>query len=150
MASKNSRRLAHLIDDLFDLQKIEAGEMSFKLKCVDIGALVREAIQSHQGLVPRSTRSRSVTICLGRPLWWTADESRLMQVLSNMISNAASFRRMADEVVVGARIVERHGQDVRRRTTARASRPGAREKVFGRFSNSIPRISGAPAEPGSA
>jgi signal transduction histidine kinase len=31
MASKNSRGLRILIDDLLDLQKIEAGEMSFKL-----------------------------------------------------------------------------------------------------------------------
>jgi signal transduction histidine kinase len=38
MASKNSRRLAHLIDDLLDLQKIEAGEMSFKLARVDVAA----------------------------------------------------------------------------------------------------------------
>jgi signal transduction histidine kinase len=53
MASKNSRRLAHLIDDLLDLQKIEAGEMSFKLARVDVAALLEEAIQSHQGLAEK-------------------------------------------------------------------------------------------------
>jgi signal transduction histidine kinase len=50
MASKNSKRLAHLIDDLLDLQKIEAGEMSFKHSVLNVQDLVKESIQSHAGL----------------------------------------------------------------------------------------------------
>jgi signal transduction histidine kinase len=102
MASKNSRRLAHLIDDLLDLQKIEAGEMSFKLARVDVAALLEEAIQSHQGLAEKfkvtfRTRHRS-----GHAAFREGDESRLMQVLANMISNAAKFSSDGGEVTVGA------------------------------------------------
>jgi signal transduction histidine kinase len=94
MASKNSRRLAHLIDDLLDLQKIEAGEMSFKLSVLDVGAWCSKrssrirACREVQGHVPRE-------IARGRRLTVNGDESRLMQVLSNMISNARSSRPMA-------------------------------------------------------
>jgi anti-sigma regulatory factor (Ser/Thr protein kinase) len=60
------------------------------------------------------------------------DESRLMQVLSNMISNAAKFSSDGGEVTVGAKpaggtiriFVTDHGAGIP---------PGAKEKVFGRF-----------------
>jgi signal transduction histidine kinase len=61
------------------------------------------------------------------------DESRLMQVLANMISNAAKFSSDGGEVTVGAKLgdsgirifVTDHGAGIP---------PGAKEKVFGRFS----------------
>jgi signal transduction histidine kinase len=98
MASKNSRRLAHLIDDLLDLQKIEAGEMSFKLDHVDVGALVDEAIQSHQGLAEKFNVTLERDMPEAAPLFVKGDESRLMQVLANMISNAAKFSSDGGEV----------------------------------------------------
>jgi signal transduction histidine kinase len=133
MASKNSRRLAHLIDDLLDLQKIEAGEMSFKLSALDIGKLVVEAVQSHEGLVEKYKVTFRADLPSDVTLVVNADESRLMQVLSNMISNAAKFSSDGDEVVVGARVV---GDTVRLfvKDHGAGIPPGAREKVFGRFS----------------
>jgi signal transduction histidine kinase len=132
MASKNSRRLAHLIDDLLDLQKIEAGEMSFKLARVDVAALLEEAIQSHQGLAEKFNVNLERDIAQGTPLFVKGDESRLMQVLANMISNAAKFSSDGGAVTVGAKpaggtiriFVTDHGAGIP---------PGAKEKVFGRF-----------------
>ena len=133
MASKNSRRLGHLIDDLLDLQKIEAGEMSFNLSVLDAGALVREALQSHQGLAERYQVTFREDVSDGAALYVKGDESRLMQVLSNMISNAAKFSSDGGEVVLGAKIVDGmvrvfvkdHGAGIP---------PGSQDKVFGRFS----------------
>jgi signal transduction histidine kinase len=133
MASKNSRRLAHLIDDLLDLQKIEAGEMSFKLDVLDVGAMVLEAIQSHQGFAEKYKVTFRADVPEGAGLTVNGDESRLMQVLSNMISNASKFSSDGDEVVVGASV---NGDMVRLfvRDHGAGIPPGAREKVFGRFS----------------
>ncbi len=132
MASKNSRRLAHLIDDLLDLQKIESGEMSFKLDFVDASALVAEAVATHQGLAEKFKVSLCGEVKGDRSLVVKADASRLMQVLANMISNAAKFSPEGGEVIVGATIsddsvrifVRDHGAGIP---------PGAKEKVFGRF-----------------
>lgn len=133
MASKNSRRLAHLIDDLLDLQKIEAGEMSFKLGAVDVAALIAEAIESHKGFADKFNVTLREDIDDRERLMVNGDESRLMQVMANMISNAAKFSSDGGEVTVGAKAknghvriyVEDHGVGI----------PiGSKEKVFGRFS----------------
>ncbi|MCU4652001.1 HAMP domain-containing histidine kinase [Roseibacterium sp. SDUM158016] len=132
MASKNSQRLAHLIDDLLDLQKIEAGEMKFKRERVNIQGLVADAIAANEGLA----RKYNVTLGLGAmaetPLFVLADEARLMQVLSNIISNAAKFSFEGGDVVVGCSLeggkvrifVRDHGVGIPE---------GSRDKVFDRF-----------------
>ena len=91
MASKNSRRLATLIDDLLDLQRIEAGEMKFRKAPVHVQALIADAIAANQGLAEKFKVNLRADVADGPPLHVMADESRLMQVLSNVISNAAKF-----------------------------------------------------------
>jgi signal transduction histidine kinase len=151
MASKNSRRLAHLIDDLLDLQKIEAGEMSFKLDALDVGKRWWSKRSSRIRALPKSTRSRSAQIVPeGVRLTVNADESRLMQVLSNMISNACEvFVRWRTRWSSGASVV---GDMVRLfvRDHGAGIPPGAREKVFGRFSQLDSSDQRRTGEPGSA
>jgi signal transduction histidine kinase len=132
MASKNSKRLALLIDDLLDLQKIEAGEMSFKHSVLNVQDLVKESIQSHAGLSEKfkvTFRGEIADV----PLFVKADESRLMQVLSNMISNAAKFSADGDEVVIG--VMEHEGAvRIFVRDRGAGIPPGSQDRVFGRFS----------------
>ena len=49
MAERNSSRLTRLINDLLDLEKIEAGRMSFEFKPVDLVKLVRRAVEENEG-----------------------------------------------------------------------------------------------------
>ncbi len=132
MASKNSRRLAHLIDDLLDLQKIEAGEMTFKRELVSVPALVSEAISDNFGLAEKFQVTLRQEASDVAPLFVMADASRLMQVLSNMISNAAKFSFEGGEVVVGSAV---RGDRVRIyvRDEGVGIPEGSREKVFERF-----------------
>lgn len=133
MATKNSKRLAHLIDDLLDLQKIEAGEMKLMLKVLDMRAMVEDAIQSHQGLAEKFKVRLRAEVPDGDALFVHGDESRLMQVMSNMISNAAKFSSDGGEVIVGARLHE-GGVRIYVQDQGSGIPPGSREKVFGRFS----------------
>jgi signal transduction histidine kinase len=66
------------------------------------------------------------------PLYVMADASRMMQVLSNMISNAAKFSFEGGEVVVGSAV---EGDQIRIyvRDQGVGIPEGAREKVFERF-----------------
>ncbi|MDG4650208.1 HAMP domain-containing sensor histidine kinase [Roseibacterium sp. SDUM158017] len=132
MASKNSKRLAHLIDDLLDLQKIEAGEMKFKRELVNVQALVADAVAGNFGLAEKYKVTLRTETSDVAPLFVMADESRMMQVLSNMISNAAKFSHEGGEVAVGSSLsddririyVRDHGVGIPE---------GSRDKVFERF-----------------
>lgn len=132
MAAKNGHRLANLIDDLLDLQKIEAGEIAFHFKPLEANNLVNEAIESTAGYadklgihvtkVPREEDCRFI-----------GDHSRLIQVMNNLLSNALKFSEEGSTVTVR---VENH--DTRIRISVQDEGigipEGAKDRVFGKFS----------------
>lgn len=132
IASRNSRRLATLVDDLLDLQKLEAGEMRFKKETVDIRGFISDAISSHRGLAEKYGVRLKLLTSDAKSVFVRSDPSRLMQVLGNIISNAAKFSPENGEVEIWSAVskgrvriyIRDHGIGIPK---------GAREEVFGRF-----------------
>jgi signal transduction histidine kinase len=90
LAEQNSQRLIRLINDILDMQKIEAGQMNFHFAKVQLQPLLHCAVDQMTGYAEQ----HQVTIELGAvpdDLWVWADSNRLMQVLANLLSNAAKF-----------------------------------------------------------
>ncbi|HYO96718.1 MAG TPA: response regulator, partial [Polyangiaceae bacterium] len=87
---RNSRTLAKLVGDLIDVSRIVAGSMRVEETRVDLGDLVRSAIE---GARP-SAQTAGVTMhhqpC-SEPLKVVGDFTRLQQVLDNVLSNAIRF-----------------------------------------------------------
>lgn len=90
MALKNSERLANLIDDLLDMEKIAAGQMRFDLREQPLMPLVEQALQANQGYAEQC-RVRFVLAERVEGAHVRVDAQRLLQVLSNYLSNAAKF-----------------------------------------------------------
>ncbi|WP_294613708.1 sensor histidine kinase [uncultured Roseovarius sp.] len=133
MAGKNSKRLSNLIDDVLDLQKIEAGEMNYRKDILSVQALVNEAVNSNVGYATAHNVTLVEECPEDTPLTIEGDETRLMQVLANMISNAAKFSKEGGTVTVGCKSI---GDKVRIyvKDTGCGIPEGAESKVFGRFS----------------
>lgn len=133
MANRNSQRLSVLIDDVLDVQKIEAGEMEYRMDVLDVEALITEAINANAGYANAHKVMIEQDTFAGEPLLIEGDESRLMQVMSNMISNAAKFSEEGGVITVGC---ERRGDKVRIyvKDTGCGIPDGAKTKVFDRFS----------------
>jgi len=92
LAFNNSERLNLLINDLLDIQKIEAGQMSFKFQPVDVLALVRRAIDENTGYAEKFKVSYSFADkAVPQGLMINGDENRLCQVLANFLSNAVKY-----------------------------------------------------------
>lgn len=90
LARRNGRRLRRLIDDILDMEKIEAGKLSFELSEHSIAERVGRAVQE----VTQFARDRSVAIDFTPPatdLRVSIDPDRLHQVLVNLLSNAVKF-----------------------------------------------------------
>jgi len=90
LAEQNSQRLIRLVNDILDMQKIEAGQMDFHFNRVQLQPLLRCAVEQ----MASYAEQHKVTLQLGdvpEDLWLWADSNRLMQVLANLMSNAAKF-----------------------------------------------------------
>ncbi len=132
MASKNGARLSTLINDVLDLQKIEAGEMKFKQQMVDVPALLAESVATTQGLAESNAVTIEADTAPVVPLHVMADESRLTQVVANMISNAAKFSHAGGRVLVGCRSVGEHVR-IYVQDEGIGLSEDAKEQVFDRF-----------------
>jgi len=99
IAHKNSERLVRLINDILDIEKIESGRVTFDIRRVDVRVLVEQAIEANRAFAD----SFGVHIRLTAPaerLDARADADRLVQVVTNLLSNAAKFSPFGGEVRV--------------------------------------------------
>jgi len=99
IALDNSIRLSRLVDDILDIQKLEAGKVRFNLERTDVKALVRRAIESNNAFAD----ALKVNVWLDEDsadATVHADPDRLMQVLVNLLSNAIKFSPVGGEVSI--------------------------------------------------
>jgi PAS domain S-box-containing protein len=87
-------KLIHLITDLLDATKIEAGKMSFSESYFDFNELVREIVENLQRITPKHTLS----LDLGYARTIRGDRERIGQVITNFITNAVKYSPNKDKV----------------------------------------------------
>jgi|GEM_PF-7015240 PAS domain S-box-containing protein len=89
IVSKNTDRLTALINDLLDIEKIDAGNISFDKKNIDLGKLVNLAYRTMEPLA--NEKNLEYIISVADNVHINADQDRIMQVLTNLLSNALKF-----------------------------------------------------------
>ena len=99
VALRNSKRLALLVDDILDIDKIRSNSMEFSFRPVDVVALARSAVQENATYGVESNVNFRLDDRVGAATV-RIDENRMTQVLANLLSNAAKFSPAGSEVVV--------------------------------------------------
>lgn len=132
IANSNCERLVRLINDILDIEKIASGNMGFELQPRVIADVVRNAVQATEGYAQRF----NVHFAVDAPssdIRAVVDEERLLQVLANLLSNAAKFSPAHGTVQVSVAA----SQD-RVRICVSDQGPGIpedfRDRIFGKFS----------------
>jgi PAS domain S-box-containing protein len=109
IARSNSQRLVRLINDVLDIEKMEAGQIVFQFSRIEARSLVEQALESNRGFADDyKVRLRLDSDSVPGPVH--ADADRLSQFITNLLSNAIKFSPKDAEVVVA---VEQHGDNVR-------------------------------------
>jgi signal transduction histidine kinase/DNA-binding response OmpR family regulator len=94
----SGEHLLQLINDILDLAKVEAGKMELRPVSLDAAVVVERVLAT---LRPLAEKKRIMLASDGRgPIVMTADESKLKQILYNLISNAIKFTPEGGAVVV--------------------------------------------------
>ncbi|MDD2914785.1 MAG: PAS domain S-box protein [Gallionella sp.] len=109
IAHKNSERLILLVNDILDMEKIEAGKMEFDIQPVLLMPLLKQALDGNQAYAEQYRVSYELTSELSDAML-KVDKNRLMQVFANLFSNAAKFSTAGGKVSVA---VERLGRHIR-------------------------------------
>jgi PAS domain S-box-containing protein len=102
------RQLTHLVritDDLLDVSRITQNKVGLRRERIDLRAAVHSAIEATRSLL--ELRGHTVELDLpALPLWVDADFTRLSQVFSNLLNNAAKYTDPGGRVSVGAVVMD--------------------------------------------
>ena len=90
--------LLTLINDVLDISKIEAGQVSINLSKVNVNELIESLIFEMQPLALDKGLSLNSN-CLLHNITLLSDMSRMKQILKNLISNAIKFTESGDIVI---------------------------------------------------
>ena len=127
------RTLLHLINDILDLSKIEAGMLELETAEFD----VREVVEQVGALVAESAKARSLELMVACdaavPPLLCGDPVRFGQVLTNLLSNAVKFTEPGGEVAVHVGTFGRLGGRTTLRVEVRDTGIGVPAEVQGRL-----------------
>lgn len=89
IARQNADRLIRLINDILDLEKIEAGKIQLQITAVDVTDLVDSTVAELRGMAQLYKVSITTEIACCEPV--AGDRDRVVQILTNLLSNALKF-----------------------------------------------------------
>ncbi len=108
IAGNNTERLLLLINDILDIQKIESGQLNFKFRSLKLMPFLEQVLIDNQ--VYGDQFGVKFVITEGpEDIKIYADEDRLMQVMANLLSNAAKFSPENDTVEISVSQQEQDG-----------------------------------------
>jgi len=103
--NQESDRLTKLINDFLDLSKIEAGRMTWDDKEQSMIPIVQNALTITQSLV----KEKGILVELStpeNPPVISCDKDRIMQVVTNLLSNSIKFTPKEGKIMVGVKVVK--------------------------------------------
>jgi PAS domain S-box-containing protein len=91
--------LLHVIDDILDYSKIEAGKLELEREAFDLRACVEEALDIVAPRAAEKSLELGALVGEGVPAAISGDAARLRQVLLNLLSNAVKFTEQGEVIV---------------------------------------------------
>ena len=107
IAGNNTERLLLLINDILDMQKVESGGLRFNHEPMELNQFLDNAIRVNEGFAAEYGVSFSLEL-FPEPIYIHADSNRLLQVMNNLLSNAAKFSHRNSAISVSCEVIDQH------------------------------------------
>jgi signal transduction histidine kinase len=98
---RNGRHLLGLINDVLDLSKIEAGQLTLSLSDYSLNSVIRTVFSAVEPLANQKQIRLKIEVAPELPLG-RGDEQRLTQVLLNLVGNAIKFTVLGEVSITGS------------------------------------------------
>jgi len=99
IAYRNSKRLLSLINDMLDVRKMESGRAEFRYQLLELRSVVTEAMEANSAYAEQ-LEVEFVLEDSSPEIMVNADNERLIQVLTNLLTNAAKFSPPGNQVII--------------------------------------------------
>jgi PAS domain S-box-containing protein len=100
-AERQVHHLTRLVDDLLDVSRITHGRIELQRKRLELKGIVRHAVENAQGVIDSNHHELTVTLP-DEAVWLDVDEVRIVQVLSNLLNNAAQYTAPGGKIALSA------------------------------------------------
>jgi signal transduction histidine kinase len=94
------RHLVRLVDDLLDVSRIARGKIELRQQTLELADIVANAIEATSPLLEQ--RHHQLTVHVPRGIWIRGDATRMTQVITNVVSNAAKYTEPGGDIRVDA------------------------------------------------
>lgn len=101
--------LSRLVEDLMDIARIDQGKISLKKERVALNAVLTAAIELSRPLIENERHSLTLNL-LTQPVWLEGDFTRLSQIFSNLLNNAAKYTPQGGKISLSAKIEGRFAE----------------------------------------
>ena len=105
IAQANSQRLVRLINDILDIEKIQSGKLRLEMAPQDLRDIARRSVEGVQGYA--GDLNVALAVADGDPVRIRGDADRLIQVVTNLLSNALKFSPKGGEVQISLEVETR-------------------------------------------
>lgn len=97
--------MTQLVDDLLDVSRVTRGLVTLHKETLDVSGVVAEAVEQVQSMV-REKRQRLTVQIPDRPVFLAGDRTRLIQVVANILNNAAKYTPENGNIVLAVAVRE--------------------------------------------
>lgn len=101
----NTDQLVDLINDLLDLSRMEAGRLELNYESMDLGLVIHQVMNTFRPQIDAKQQHLTLDAPGGTLTIW-ADRARLVQVLTNLISNAHKYTPAGGNIAIGVNVVD--------------------------------------------
>jgi PAS domain S-box-containing protein len=98
--ARQTKQMTRLVDDLLDMSRISAGKVHLEAKPVQLDTVITEALEMSDPFI----RAQAHTVTIDRcedTVWVKGDRARLIQIVCNLLHNAAKFTPRSGLIRVG-------------------------------------------------
>jgi len=100
------RQMVRLVDDLLDVSRINTGKFAIKMGRVELKAVVNDALEVVRSYIELHGHELHIDLP-DRPVFLHGDATRLAQILSNLLNNAAKYTNRGGRVNLSARVEDK-------------------------------------------
>ncbi len=107
MMERQLGQMVHLVDDLLDLSRISRGKVELRKERMELAKAIQQAIETSRPAIEQAGHDLLIDVPPS-PIYVDADVTRLAQVFSNLLNNAAKYTERGGRIRLA---VHHHGAD---------------------------------------